>query len=610
MKIPSVSALCVFLFTAFTSCRDVPPVPEPLSPRAIEEHIAFLADDALEGRDAGTPGCHVAERYIANRLERAGLDAVEEQAFDFVAGSELLEGSSLAVGAKKLKVDQFRPLAYSKPGEGTGDAVYVGYGITAPDLEHDDYGELSVKKRLVVILAGSPDGDDPHGEFAKYASARAKALRAVEKGAVAMVVLVTPDAHGTESLPAFREDISSNVDIPVIAVKASAIAPLLGIDIGADQERLARHERVSRRLGRAIRYDVRIQIERRTTHNILGWLVARSPEVRDEVVIVGAHHDHLGRGISGSRVPRRQGEIHNGADDNASGVAAILELARHLAPRAASLKRHVLFMTFAGEERGLLGSKHFKKHPLLRLPAEIADGAERPLRPVAMINLDMVGRLEDSQLLATGLATGESWRDLLDTVRGRGHGSLKIRGDDEKDILGSSDHTTFYEMGLPVVFFFTGSHEEYHTPEDDLYRIGEDGERERLINLEGMTRATEYISDVLVELAQREENIVHVPGKKLTRSMNFRVVLRLMPDYAGDLDGMGVSSVTAGGPAAKAGIQAGDIIVKFGSTPVRSVEDYMVGLNQAKPGEALPVEVLRDGEKHTFTVEPQGLAPP
>jgi hypothetical protein len=581
-----------------------PPAPAPLSTGPIvEAHIGYLAGDAREGREAGTAGCEAAERYIEEVLRAARLDAVESQPFEFVAGIRLEEGSTLALNGKAVAGGDFIPLAFSASGKAAARAVFAGYGIAAKDLGHDDYQGVDPKGKIVVVLSGSPDGDNPHGTFAEHSSLRARALAAQARGAAGLVVIAGAGPHG-ETLPEFRGDRSGHdAGLFVAAVKESASAAL-GIETAKARKRLAAHEVVSRDLDASIEIEVRLSPERRTTRNVLGWIRARHPEARDELLIIGAHHDHLGRGISGS-LAKSAGEIHNGADDNASGVAALLEMARYFAPRASDLKRHLLFIALGAEEWGLLGSKHFKANPLLRLPAA-GKAPEAPLKPIAMINLDMVGRLKDGKLLVSGGATSPLWPGLLNRVREEKGHALTLSIDEKEKLFGSSDHVSFYSMNLPVLFFFTGSHAEYHKPSDDLYRPLSDGKLETLVNIEGLVTILGYLIDVVAAVVDLPEPPPFNPNVELTPpSMSFPVVLRLTPDYGAEVDGMRIAGVNPSGPAAKGGLREGDVIVRLGETPVHSVDDYMVALGKGRPGKALAVEVRRGQERVVLEVIPE-----
>jgi membrane-associated protease RseP (regulator of RpoE activity) len=295
--------------------------------------------------------------------------------------------------------------------------------------------------------------------------------------------------------------------------------------------------------------------------------------------------------------------VHNGADDNASGVAVVIELARRLAPEAHRLRRSILFITFSGEERGLLGSKRFAEAPLLE-----PFGSSAPLKPVAMVNLDMVGRMKDQKVMISGLATSDDWPALMARVQERWKAEqgppLSISADKAEEIFGSSDHLSFYQMHLPVLFFFTGAHKEYHTPDDDLYRQSADGRRELLINVEGANEVLGFVGETVREISVVDSPPRYKAGIELSPRMSFKVVLRLLPDYGAEVEGMRIAQVTPDGPAARAGLKSGDVIVRFGSTPVRSVRDYMVGLEQARPGEEIEIAYLRDGKTLTARLVP------
>jgi len=576
----------------------------------IERHVAYLADDALEGRDSGTEGGRKAEEYILSQFRSIGLDAVEEQPVEFVAGSRPGPNSSLAVDGKPLGDGSFQPYPFSSSAMGEWPAVFAGYGISAPDHGHDSYAGLDVKGKAVVVLTGSPDGDSPHGKFAAHQGGRAKALLAQSRGAAAVLVLL-PASPGHESLPPFGgEEVTRDAGIPVMMARAPDAAAPLGIDAAAEAMAISQGKSVGRTLDRRLSMKTDVIFERRSARNILGWLRGTAPGAAPELVIVGAHHDHLGRGTTASVRPERRGEIHNGADDNASGVAGLLELARRLRGRSRELPRSVLFLTFAAEERGLIGSKKFAESPLLRIPA--ASGISTSVRPVAMINLDMVGRMRDRKLLISGMKTSPEWPALISSVekamaQRSPPAPLTLVLDQGENLFAASDHLSFYAIGVPVLFFFTGTHREYHTPDDDLYRTGPSG-RERLINLEGIEEVVDFVEEAVVQLAAMDPPPKHRPGVDLSARMSFKVVLRLMPDYGAEVAGMRIADVSAGGPAAGAGLKAGDVVVRFGSTPVKSVRDYMVGLEQARPGEEIEVEYLRGAERRTTKVLPASPA--
>jgi aminopeptidase YwaD len=576
---------------------------------AIERHIAYLSSQALEGREVGTPGGALAEAYVADQLRAAGVDAVEFQEFGFPAGSRLGPASALAIDGQAASGDSIRPYSFSAAGEGEWPAVLAGYGIDAhekdekdpaSDIVRDDFAGLDAAGKAVVVLAGSPDGDAPHGKFGAYQGARAKALAAKKKGAAALVILQR------EKLPLFDgEEVTNDVGMPVLAALEGSAAKALGIEPDALRKELDAGRTPARALDRKVRLRADVAFERRTGRNVLGWLRARAPGSVGELVIVGAHHDHLGRGGSGSMHRERRGEVHGGADDNASGVAGVLELARELAARAGELRRPILFMTFAGEERGLLGSEHYTHHPVLRIPGD-PEGAPA-LKPFAMINMDMIGRLREEKLMLSGAVTSKAWPAILEGARegaaAAGLRDLKLSLDNSDDLFGTSDHMSFYSWKVPVLFFFTGAHKEYHTPDDVLWKKGPGG-RQYVIDVEGERRILVLVEEIVLRTDRTEAPLPYEAGLKLAPRVAYKAVLRLMPDFGAEVEGMKIAAVTAGGPAAEAGLKDGDIIVRFGDVPVRSLRDYMVGLEQAKPGKKVEIEYLRDGKKHTAEAIP------
>jgi peptidase M28-like protein/PDZ domain-containing protein len=582
-----------------------------ITPEAIERHIAYLAGDALEGRDSGTEGGKRAEEYVAGELRAAGLEGVEFQSFEFLAGARLGTDNLIEIDGRPLPRGSFQPYPFSASGSGEWKTVFAGYGIAAKELGRDDYAGLEVKGKAVVVLAGTPGEDGPHGKFAAHGMARAKVLAAVERKASAIIIV-----HDEERLPDFEgDDVTRDAGIPALAVLGGKARSPLGLEPRPDgPEKPAAAPPAEK----TVRIHAEVSFERRTARNVLGWLTARGPGAVDELVILGAHHDGLGRGGASSMHKERRGEIHNGADDNASGVAGVIELAHRLKDRAGTLHRSVLFITFAAEERGLLGSKWFAEHPVLRMPgrppasAAEAAGERGPLRPVAFVNMDMVGRLREAKLMESGLATSSGWAAVLDGAEKRaredGVPPLRISPDKTEDLFGSSDHVSFYSiLKIPVLFFFTGNHKEYHSPDDDLYRRGPDGKPEPLINLPGECQVLGHVEEVLIELALSSSPLPYEDKVELAPRMALKAVLRLMPDYGADVEGMRIADVTAGGPAERAGLRSGDVVVRFGTTPVRSVRDYMVGLEKAAPGQEVEIEVLRAGKRLTAMVSPISL---
>jgi hypothetical protein len=318
------------------------------------------------------------------------------------------------------------------------------------------------------------------------------------------------------------------------------------------------------------------------TDNILGYLPGGDPQVGNEVVVVGAHYDHLGRGGPESLSPKTEGEIHHGADDNASGTAGILELAEAFAFQKNFLKRSLLFMAFSGEEEGTLGSSFFVKNPTI--PFE---------KIVAMVNMDMIGRMKDSTLIVQGAGTSPIWRELVGKAN-EGIG-LKIKFTD--DGYGPSDHSPFYAKEKPVLFFFSGTHTDYHKPSDTWEKINADGE-ELVLKLAYCTIDKIQALDTPLGYVRTKGDSVRMGGG----SGELRAYLGTIPDYSEELVGVKLSGVREGSPAEKAGIQSGDVIVRFGEKAIRNIYDYTYALGAYKPGEKVEIGLLREGKPLTLSV--------
>jgi hypothetical protein len=315
--------------------------------------------------------------------------------------------------------------------------------------------------------------------------------------------------------------------------------------------------------------------------NVIGVLEGEGP-LADETIVIGAHYDHLGRGEPGSLDPGSH-EIHHGADDNASGVAAILEIARQLAARDKKLPRRVVFIAFTGEERGLFGSAHYAKHPLYPLD-----------KTIAMLNLDMVGRLSDDKLVVYGNGTAAEWDALLDGLSEK-H-PFKVTRHPEG--YGPSDHSSFYAKQIPVLFFFTGTHREYHRPGDTFDTI----------NVDGLRRVANLVTDAAVAIADTEARPTYkeVAGKSEFTKTGDRPYFGSIPDFSQEQPGYALMGVSKGGPAERAGIKGNDIIVRLGEYPIANLEDFDNALRKFKAGDRVIVLVKRGSEEQKFevTLEP------
>ncbi|MCM2255566.1 MAG: M28 family peptidase [Vicinamibacteria bacterium] len=462
-------------------------LPAAADARRIEKDVARLAADAWQGRRAGSAGADAAAEWIAEQFAAAGLaagaaDGSFFQAFDFVDGASLGGQNRLELGAgSRLELGRdFRPLSFSAAGAAAGELVFAGYGLVAPSLGRDDFAGLDVVGKPVLMLRYGPDGLAWDSPWAAFTDLRRKALNARARGAAAVLFVTGPRTRvGGDELTPLRQDASlRDVGLPVLALTRKAADRAFagaGTSLDALQQAADAGLPASRALPVVARVEADLTPRRARTRNVIGLLPA--PGAR-EVVVVGAHHDHLGLGASGSLDPSPDGKVHHGADDNASGTAGLLELARRLAPRASELERSLLFVSFGAEELGTLGSLHFVEHS--PVPLE---------RIVAMANLDMIGRLRGDVLQVHGVDTSPRWKPLVEQANvGLGLKLLWHEGG-----FGPSDHAPFAQAGKPVLFLFTGVHADYHRPSDVSGRIDE----------RGIDRIVTLLERVLLGLAGR-----------------------------------------------------------------------------------------------------------
>jgi hypothetical protein len=549
----------------------------------IQADVARLAGDEWQGRRAGTEEADRAAEWIAASFRSAGLEPGGEgksffQPFTFIDGVTLGEGNRLetrgaAPRSWKAGVD-FRPLAFSSPGSASGEVVFAGYGIAAKDLGYDDYEGVDVKGRVVLVLRYGPDGNDPQSRWAGFTALRFKAATARDKGAAALLVVSGPRTKDApDGLVPLRADASLvDAGLPAFSI-TRAVAESLGADLDALQKVVDEGGKPAPMLlpKASVEAMADVSPRRSTTRNVVGLLRGRDPAAG--VVVVGAHYDHLGLGMSGSLDPEPEGKIHHGADDNASGVAGLLELARRLAPRP--LDRSVAFVAFAAEEEGTLGSTHFVKSPTLP-SASIT----------AMLNMDMIGRLREDTVQVHGVGSSPALPPLLEEAARTTGLKLKSR----EGGYGPSDHSPFYASGTPVLFFFTGPHADYHRPSDTADKI----------DAAGIGRVVSLVQSVVTGLGESSRTVAftRVPAEKeLTPggspSGGLRVWVGGIPDYSEEAAGVKLSGITPGSPAEKAGLLAGDVIVRFGEKEIRNIYDYTYALQERKPGERVPMRVKR-----------------
>jgi Tol biopolymer transport system component len=555
--------------------------------------VRWLADPAREGRGVGTAGLMAAGEYIERRFRVLGLVPAGEldgyrQGFSVTTGVKIEAGTALTMAGVAVARDAMTPVGYSASGEVKADLVFAGYGISAKEIGVDDYGKLNVKGRIVVVRRFVPEapGAADATKFAdrdaqrRYGDIRYKAWTAREKGARALIVVDQPlppkplpadwKPPAEATLPSLQSDSYADVGIPVVVVKRDAAAGVLGALTAPGKRAPVRAE-----------LTVTLTATKHDAFNVVGRLGAGAPAGKrlPGVVVLGAHYDHLGMGGRSSLTPEKN-EPHLGADDNASGTAALLETARLLAARRAELKRDVLFIAFSGEETGVLGSSYYTKSPTRG--TKITD-------VIAMLNMDMVGRMRDNRVTLLGGASAEEWQGLAEAACARSRISCIISGEG----FGPSDQMPFYAAGVPVVQFFTGAHADYHKPSDDAAKI----------NAAGAAQVAEAAAEMAREVDLRESRLtLHKVAAPAPRGdmRSFNASLGTVPDYAGPpggAKGVLLAGVRPGGGADKGGLRRGDILVKLGDHQIGSVEELMYVLNASKPGETVSAVALREGKE-------------
>jgi len=567
-------------------------------PKRYLNDVKALSAPAMEGRGAGTKGIDLAahlieERYRSLGIQPAGVKSYF-QPFTVITGAKLKDGNRLEVESGKsklgLKLNQdFVPFSFSASGEVAGPVAFAGYGVTAPEFGYDDYAHLDVKDKIVVLLRYEPAGfaaKSGNAGLTQHSQLISKAINARNHGAKAVILLNGKLGDGEEDQLTKFGSVNGpeNAGIVIVQVKNDA-ANAWFADAGEGKSLPETQSQINSSSTPAsfafrdrfqISLGANIEKTRATVNNVLAYL----PGKTDEYIIIGAHYDHLGYGNVDSLAPSQIGQIHPGADDNASGTAGVLELARLLAPRKGQLQRGILFADFAGEELGLLGSAEWVREPTLPLD-----------KAVAMINMDMIGRIKDEKVFIGGTGTGASFKDLLDGEKSKFpfHVEYSASG------YAASDHTSFVGKQIPVLFFFSGLHSDYHKPSDTWDKI----------NAPDAAKLLDFIDDVALKIDSASERVAFVTVKEEQPSgqaasggggSGYGPYFGSVPDFGQEEDGVKFSDVRPGSPAAKAGFKAGDVLVQFGDKPIHNLYDFTDALRRSKVGDVVDVQVLRDGK--------------
>jgi aminopeptidase YwaD len=573
--------ICLSLSNLYSCNSQVDP---DITINELKSHLVILAGEELKGRYPGTPEDSMLMSYISNEFKSYGLDFFSGngiQNFDFISSVKQGANNSLIInGMAAATVTEFMPFSFSSSTEITADVLFAGYGFDLKNdtLSRNDYTGLEVKGKWILILRGNPLSVDQKNAFSSVEKDRDKVMLAKDKGAAGVLLVSGSKFDSQDELNAMTANLS-DVGLPCFQVSrtfANKILESSGITISQLEDQL-----FQKQLVKSFETDIQVKgkadvIQQKTkTGNVIAYIRGSNPSLAGEYIVIGAHHDHLGMGGQGnsSRMPDTLA-VHYGADDNASGVSAVLELAE----KFSILKpgRNIIFATFGAEEEGIIGSNYFIAHS--PIPFEKIE---------LMLNLDMIGRLRDSSLQIGGVGTSAEFKSVLENTDKKYPFKLSL----SEAGYGPSDHASFYAKDKPVLFFSTGPHQDYHTPNDKVDSI----------NLEGLKEITSYVADLTLYFANEESPLkFQEAGPKESTSGRYRgkITFGIMPDVSGEgNDGMKVLAVTPGKPASLAGMKKGDTITAIDGKAVGNIQDYMFRLGQLKAGDISVVTVIRNGIK-------------
>ena len=574
----------------------------------VTNDITFLASDALEGRGIDTPGIETAAQHIITEYKRLGLkpgmpDESYRQSFPVTMGDVVVAGSTGVTlhgpDGTDIRLElgrQYQPVRRGANGSATGELVFIGYGITSAEDNYNDYADIDVTGKILVLIRREPrQGQD--GAFSgKQTSSHSyidRKMTLINESKAAGIIFVndtysSPTADKDELTPpaGFGNESSS---VPFVHVKQSVVDQILAASpLTVGDTKLGSLAEVAARIDQTLQpvsqplpgwsADISTQFEANTisTDNIIG-IIEGEGDNADETIVIGAHYDHLGYGGFGSRAPNRKGEIHNGADDNATGTAAVLELARRVA-LGQKPNRRMIFICFSAEERGLIGSNYYVRNPVVPLP-----------NTVFMMNFDMIGNLRDNRVEVNGVGTAAEFAELVRKADEASPLDISI----VENPFGGSDHLPFYQKNIPVMFCFTGLTGFYQTPDDDSAGL----------NMEGAVSVIDYSEQLLRLVDQLPSRPTFTAVSRTNRRPRSLPFLGLSPELA-DYDGEGVliRSVRSGSPAEQAGIQVGDIILKMGDRRLDGYQNLIEILTSAKPGDKVKVVFKRGDQEVEATV--------
>ena len=585
MRRLSIAALAGFAAWAQT--------PATISPDAYLAHIKFLASPELKGRATGSPELEVAADYISKQFVSFGVKPVPgstyQQAFTTTVGAHLGANNRFEANTTSLQLrDGFVPFSFSSSGTVSAPVVFVGYGITANEYHYDDYAGVDVKDKIVLLVRHEPQENDDKSvfqgkELTQHSTFAIKAVNAKMHGARAVIMVNDAYPHHTpqeDQLTPFGQ-VTGPTDAGVLFVQvkestAEAWLKSEGRDLheildGIDKDLKPRSFPLTKL---TVKVSLDIQHDMKTVHNVAAYI----PGKTSEYVVIGAHYDHLGLGDEHSLAPSQIGTVHPGADDNASGTAGVIELARWFSKQPQQ-QRGILFMTFAGEELGLLGSNYYTGHPLLPLN-----------NAVTMINMHMIGRIRGGKVYVNGTGTGSTLDKLVESIKPPEAFKLDLS---EATGYGGSDHMSFTVKQVPVLFFFSGLHGDYHKPSDTWDKI----------DAPDAAKLLGYVAQIATRLANDPERpafqrVVEksAPSVSSSGSGGYGPNFGSIPDFDEPPKGVRFADVRDGTPAAKAGLKAGDILIEFDGKDIGNLYDFTYALQAHKPGDEVLVKVLRGSQ--------------
>lgn len=580
----------LFLLSVLTLFLAPDVLSQPFNPQIdadeIENYIRYLASEELKGRKPGTDGDKAAANYIKSKYIEAGLTLMGDngfQYFDVTTGIRFGKENFLSSGDSIFKLNEtYVPLSFSGNGKEKAKVVFAGYGfsIKSDTLSWDDYSGIDANGKWVLVFRSDPDLDNIASPFTQFGTDRYKVMNAMDHGAAGVILVNTTDFDADDNLEKLKPQRQiSAAKIPVIQVKRNVAEFLIhGAEKSlADLESSFKknYQSASFLTNSILNCNVELVTEKAKTMNVIGMQKGKS----DEYIVIGGHYDHLGMGSEGSRTPDTVA-VHYGADDNASGVAMLIEMVQKIS--IMKPERNIVFIAFGAEEMGLLGSRYFVENPLVELK-----------QIKVMFNLDMVGRLNIEKSVAIG-GTGTALE--TDSLLSVGMDSTLFTIAKSPGGTGPSDHSSFYSVGIPVLFFSTGVNDQYHTPFDQA----------DLINYEGMELLGNSIFDLLGLYMNNNQQLTYQESQEPQRPgmrRRMKVTLGIVPDFAVKVEGLGVAGVRAGGPAYNGGMKKGDVIISIDNKAVTNIYDYMFRMGNYSKDQRITVEVLRNEKKKLLIIQ-------